>query len=123
MNGIVTDETGAVVGAAKVVVTDRDRGTTFRTVADGSGRFVVTALPPGNYSLVVEAPGFKKFQSGGFSVAVQEQRSIAAQLQVGDVTTTVEVEGSAALVCPAGTTTARTSTAAAWRTASGCCAR
>ncbi|MFN9083572.1 MAG: carboxypeptidase regulatory-like domain-containing protein [Acidobacteriota bacterium] len=98
VNGIVTDETGAVVGAAKVVVTDRDRGTTFRTVADGSGRFVVTALPPGNYSLVVEAPGFKKFQSGGFSVAVQEQRSIAAQLQVGDVTTTVEVEGSAALV-------------------------
>ena len=98
VNGVVTDETGAVVGAAKVVVTDRDRGTTFRTVADGSGRFVVTALPPGNYSLVVEAPGFKKFQSGGFSVAVQEQRSIAAQLQVGDVTTTVEVEGSAALV-------------------------
>ncbi len=98
VNGTVTDETGAVVGAAKVVVTDRDRGTTFRTVADGSGRFVVTALPPGNYALVVEAPGFKKFQSGAFNVAVQEQRTITAQLQVGDVTTTVEVEGSAALV-------------------------
>jgi hypothetical protein len=98
VNGTVTDETGAVVGAAKIVVTDRDRGTTFRTVADGSGRFVVTALPPGNYSLVVEAPGFKKFQSAAFSVAVQEQRSIAAQLQVGDVTTTVEVQGSASLV-------------------------
>jgi hypothetical protein len=98
VNGNVTDESGAGVAAAKVVVTDRDRGTTFRTVADGSGRFVVTALPPGNYALVVEAPGFKKFQSGAFSVAVQEQRSIMAQLQVGDVTTTVEVQGSAALV-------------------------
>lgn len=43
VNGIVTDETGAVVGAAKIVVTDRDRGTTFRSTADGSGRFVVTA--------------------------------------------------------------------------------
>jgi len=98
VNGIVTDETGAVVGAAKIVVTDRDRGTTFRSTADGSGRFVVTALPPGNYLLTVEAAGFKKFASGAFSVAVQEQRSVNAQLQVGDVATTVEVEGSAALV-------------------------
>ena len=98
VNGTVTDETSAAVGAAKVVVTDRDRGTTFRTIADGSGRFVVTALPPGNYVLAVEVPGFKKFQSSTFSVAVQEQRTITAQLRVGDVTTTVEVEGSAALV-------------------------
>ena len=98
VNGIVTDDTGAVVRGANVLVTDRDRGTAFRGVADGSGRFVVTALLPGNYVLTVEAPGFKKFSSGGFSVAVQEQRSINAKLQVGDVSTTVEIEGSAALV-------------------------
>ncbi len=98
VNGIITDDSGAVVGAAKVVVTDRDRGTSFRSVADGSGRFVVTALPPGNYSLSVEAAGFKKYSSSAFSIAVQEQRSLNAQLQVGDVTTTVEVGGSAALV-------------------------
>ena len=55
-------------------------------------------MPPGNYVLTVESPGFKKFASGVFSVAVQEQRSISAQLEVGDVTTTVEVEGAAALV-------------------------
>ena len=98
VNGIVTDDTGAVVRGANVLVTDRDRGTAFRGVADGSGRFVVTALLPGNYVLTVEAPGFKKFSSGGFSVAVQEQRSLNAKLQVGDVSTTVGVEGSAALV-------------------------
>ena len=60
VNGLVTDESGAAVGAAKIVVTDRDRGTTFGSVADASGRFVVTALPPGNYSLIVEAVGFKR---------------------------------------------------------------
>jgi hypothetical protein len=98
VNGNVVDGTGAAVGGATVVVTDRDRGTTSRTVADPSGRFVVTALPPGNYTLTVEAVGFKKFSSGTFSIAVQEQRTIAAQLQVGDVTTTVEVEGTASLV-------------------------
>lgn len=98
VNGLITDESGAAVGAAKILVTDRDRGTSFRSVADAAGRYVVTALPPGNYSLGVEAAGFKKYASAVFSVAVQEQRSLNAQLQVGEVTSTVEVQGSAALV-------------------------
>jgi hypothetical protein len=98
VNGSVTDDSGAVIGGANIVVTDRDRGTEFRSVTDESGRYVVTALPPGNYSLAVEAPGFKRFTSGAFTIGVQEQRSITAQLQVGDVTTTVEVAGSAALI-------------------------
>jgi len=98
VNGTVTDETGASVGAAKIVVTDQDRGTVFRGEADAAGRFVVTALPPGRYVLVAEAAGFKKFSSGRFSVAVQEQATINAKLQVGDITTTVEVSDSAALV-------------------------
>ena len=98
MNGNVSDGTGAAIAGANVVVTDRDRGTTFRSVADNSGRFVVTAIPPGNYVLTVEAAGFKRFASGVFSIAVQEQRTVSAQLEVGELTTTVEVQGSAALV-------------------------
>jgi hypothetical protein len=98
VRGVITDETGASVAAAKVVVTDADRGTVFSSVADDAGRYVVTALPPGNYVLTVEAAGFKKFSSGRFTVNVQEQATVNAQLQVGEITTTVEVQGSAALV-------------------------
>jgi hypothetical protein len=98
VRGTITDESGALVGAAKILVTDADRGTSFRSEADSAGRFVVTALPPGNYILVAEAPGFKKFSSGKFNVAVQQQITIDAKLQVGDVNTTVEVTGAAALV-------------------------
>ncbi|MCC7235316.1 MAG: TonB-dependent receptor [Bryobacterales bacterium] len=98
VNGQVSDATGSAVGDANVLVTDRDRGTAFRALSDGSGRFVVTALPPGNYVLTVESPGFKKFASEGFAVAVQEQRTVNVKLEVGDVSTTVEVAGSAALV-------------------------
>ncbi|MDX1981620.1 MAG: TonB-dependent receptor [Bryobacteraceae bacterium] len=98
VNGIVTDDSGAVIGSAKVIVTNRDRGTPFSSVTDESGRYVVTALPPGNYQLTVEASGFKRFASETFQIGVQEQRSINARLQVGDVTTTVEVAASAALV-------------------------
>lgn len=98
VRGTVTDDTGAAVPAAKVIVTDADRGTIFRGEADGSGRYTVTALPPGNYVLTVEASGFKKFSSGKFAVAVQQQATVDARLQVGDVNTTIEVEGSASLL-------------------------
>ena len=61
VRGNVTDQTGASIGAAVVSVTDVDRGTVSTATADESGRYVVTALPPGNYTLAVEAPGFKRF--------------------------------------------------------------
>jgi hypothetical protein len=98
VRGTVSDQQNASIGAARVVVTDADRGTVFNSVADEAGRFVVTALPPGNYILTVEAAGFKRFSSGRFTLSVQEQATVNATLEVGDVATTVEVQGSAALV-------------------------
>jgi hypothetical protein len=98
VRGTITDSSGAGVGAAKIVVTDQDRGTIFQSEADASGRYTVTALPPGNYVLTAEASGFKRFSSGRFSVVVQQQVTVDAQLQVGEVSTTVEVQGSASLL-------------------------
>lgn len=98
VRGTVADQSGAVVPGAKITVTETDRGTTSSTVADEQGRYSVTALQPGNYSLVVEAQGFKKFSSGKFVLQVQQQATLDAKMEVGDVSTTVEVTGSAALV-------------------------
>ena len=98
VRGTITDDSGASAAAAKVIVTSQERGTVFRAESDSLGRYVVSALNPGNYILVVEAAGFKKFSSGRFAVAVQQQITIDAKLQVGDVNTTVEVTGAASLV-------------------------
>ncbi|MEJ7608380.1 MAG: TonB-dependent receptor, partial [Bryobacteraceae bacterium] len=98
VRGTVLDESKALIGAAKIVVTDTERGTVFNSTADESGRFVVTALPPGSYVLRAEAAGFKKFSSGRFTLSVQEQATINATMEVGDIATTVEVQGAASLV-------------------------
>ena len=67
-------------------------------MADEEGRFAITALPPGQYVLTVEAAGFKKFSSGRFTLTVQQQATVDARLEVGEMSETVEVSASAALV-------------------------
>ena len=81
-----------------MTITDADRGTSQTTLADEAGRFAITALPPGQYVLTVEAAGFKKFSSGTFTLTVQQQATVDARLEVGEVSETVEVTASAALV-------------------------
>jgi hypothetical protein len=98
VRGTAKDPSGASVPRASVTITDAERGTSQTTTADDDGRFVITALPPGQYVLTVEAAGFKKFSSGRFTLLVQQQATVDARLEVGELSETVEVRGSAALV-------------------------
>jgi hypothetical protein len=98
IRGVVTDATGASVPRATVTVTEVDRNVQHRTVTDDEGRYVVTALPPGRYSLTVEASGFKKFVRSPFPLTVQQQATVDVQLEVGEVTSTVEVAAEAPLL-------------------------
>lgn len=98
IRGTVTDATGAAVPGAKVTITEAERNIPRTTVTDEAGRYVVTALPPGKYTLTVEASGFKRYVQSDFPLAVQQQATIDVQLQVGEVTTAVEVTGTAPLL-------------------------
>src|SRR5688572_2268900 len=98
VRGTAKDASGGLIPLASVTITDVERGTSQVTVADLEGRFAITTLPPGQYVLTVEAPGFKKFSSGKLSLAVQQQATVDAQLEVGAVSETVEVSGAAAMV-------------------------
>src|SRR5215203_3953827 len=81
VRGTIADQQGATIPGAKVIITDAERGTPFNTTADDAGRFVATALPPGNYVLTVQAPGFKTFSSGRFTLTVQQQATVNAALE------------------------------------------
>ena len=48
--------------------------------------------------LTVEAAGFKKFSSSRFTLTVQQQATVDARLDVGELNETVEVSASAAHV-------------------------
>ena len=94
--GIVTDPSGAVVPGATVAVTNEGTGITIiKITTDAAGNYVATTLPPGRYSITVEATGFKKSVSSGINLSVQDRLGLNVILEVGQVTDTVEVTGAA----------------------------
>src|SRR5579875_68974 len=58
--GTVTDSSGAVVQNAKVTLTEVNTGIVHTAQTNASGNYTFPDLPEGNYSVTVEAAGFKK---------------------------------------------------------------
>ncbi|WP_031496351.1 carboxypeptidase-like regulatory domain-containing protein [Bryobacter aggregatus] len=98
IRGIVKDGSDAGVAGAKVVAREAARNIDHPTTSDSEGRYVVTALPPGRYTLSVELAGFKKFQQKEFELQVSQQATIDVTLSVGDVSTSIEISSSAPLI-------------------------
>src|SRR5438067_9749861 len=60
VRGIVTDPNGAVVPNAKVTITQKSTNVSTTTQTTGSGEFEFkNLLPAADYSITVEATGFK----------------------------------------------------------------
>lgn len=98
VRGVVTDTSRATIPEAKVTVTDVNRNLQYNSQSDAEGRYAFTTLPPGKYTLSVEADGFKRFVRSGFELQIQQQATIDAELTVGDISTSVEVAGTAPLL-------------------------
>ncbi|MGI8989727.1 MAG: carboxypeptidase regulatory-like domain-containing protein [Bryobacteraceae bacterium] len=98
LNGSVTDASGAVVANARVVAANAGTGLSREAVTNGTGSYVITLLPPGNYNLSVEAPGFRKTVQNNVELQVNQRAEVNFALQLGQVSETVEVTGSAPLL-------------------------
>jgi hypothetical protein len=95
--GTVTDTTGAVIPNATVKVTNVDTGLSFNSKADSAGEFHVFAVPRGNYTAAVGAPGFQS-QTSTFAVQVSTTQTLIFKLAPGAVSQTVQVTSAAPMV-------------------------
>jgi hypothetical protein len=98
VRGVVTDVSGGGVPGATVTVTESDRNVPHTVTTDNAGRYILTALPPGQYTLSVEVSGFKTYTHTNIPLAVQQQATFDVSLEVGGVTETVEVRSLAPLL-------------------------
>lgn len=91
--GTATDPQGNALAGAKVTVISVTKGTSEQTTTNESGNFSVIHLIPDTYKVKVEAAGFKSSDVANVLVQVDTAVRVDAQLQVGEVTQTVEVTG------------------------------
>ena len=64
ISGFVKDPSGATIPRAQVIAKNQT-GLERQATTNESGYYIITNVPPGIYSISVEAPGFKKFGSTG----------------------------------------------------------
>jgi hypothetical protein len=93
--GTVTDPAGAVISSVTVTVKNVERGTSESTSTNESGNYVQTHLVPGRYTLEFESKGFQRLVVNDVLVGVDRSTRIDAQLVVGQVTESVQVDAVA----------------------------
>lgn len=98
LSGFVRDTTGAVIPGVTVVVKAEGRGLERSAVTDQRGEYVVTPLPPGFYTVIVEHPGFKRSETTGKKLDPGIPAALNVVLQVGGGNETVTVVANMAAV-------------------------
>jgi carboxypeptidase family protein len=93
ISGTIMDPQGAAVTNARVTITNKDTGTSQATTTGDTGLFTSGALAPGNYTVRVEVPNFKTYQT---TVAVQVGQIVTAnaKLELGSASSIIEVTSS-----------------------------
>src|SRR5215213_742970 len=94
LGGIVVDENDAVVPDANVTVRDAGRGVNKEARTSNTGKFLVSQLPPGSYTVSVRHQGFATSEVRNLPLKVKEQLALKIPLKVGQIGETVTVEAS-----------------------------
>jgi hypothetical protein len=91
LHGTITDPAGASVPAAKVTATLIERGTVRTAESDSQGAFLLPLLPLGEYSLTIEAAGFKQFTQKGIQIQADDNVRMAAAMLVEQIKESIVV--------------------------------
>jgi hypothetical protein len=89
--GTVTDSTGAVVPNAKVTATNIATNVSAERTSSSAGIFTIAPLPPGTYTLSVQANGFRSLKQDNLVVNALGVLNINTVLTVGETNETVVV--------------------------------
>jgi hypothetical protein len=96
--GNVTDPLGAVVPNAKITLVQTGQSTVYSTVTNESGNFTEPELPPGNYTVTITAPTFKKEVRQNVLVDTNTTARVDVAMSVGTANETITVSSMPALL-------------------------
>jgi len=94
LQGVVRDQSGAVVSGATVTARNPATNTSKATTSNGEGAYLIVNLTPGDYEVTVEAPNFKKAVLPGVTLTVGQRADLDVTLEVGQVSEIVTISGA-----------------------------
>src|ERR1035441_9781225 len=108
ITGTVTDNSGAVVSSAAVLITDTDTNVAHSAATNTTGNYVEPFLQPGHYEVVVSSSGFGKVDAKGLTLTVGQTLTVDAKLPVGSTSTEVTVTSETLTLDPEKTQVSQT---------------
>ena len=96
ITGVVKDPSGGVVAGASVKAINKANGFERKTTTSESGAYELSQLPPGEYRVETEAPGFTRFIAEPVTVNVLGRVTIDPDLKPSGTAEQVTVTGESA---------------------------
>ena len=90
LSGRVADTAGAVVPGAEVTARNQGLGSRYRQTRTDEGLFVFPRLNPGDYEIIVQAPGFSRYVRQNLTLAVGQNVTLEVALAVGSISIVTE---------------------------------
>jgi carboxypeptidase family protein/TonB-dependent receptor-like protein len=99
LSGVVKDQQGGSIRAAKVTLTSKSTGAERTSVSNDEGRYGFLSLAPGRYKITVDAgASFSVFEQDGLTVTVGQEAEFDPVLNVRGVATTTTVTAETTLI-------------------------
>ena len=91
ITGVVTDPSGAAVGAAAITVISEQTGAEHQTISNKSGFYTIAGLAPGKYTVKVVAPGFDMVTKTNNNLDPAIPATVNVSLVVGKDNESIEI--------------------------------
>ena len=98
LSGTVLDANAGGIPATNIEVTNQATGIAVKTVSGDNGDYVVPSLAPGTYRLTAEKTGFRTAVLTDITLVVFQRARMDVHMDVGEVSSRIEVEARAPLV-------------------------
>src|SRR5689334_3611772 len=98
LTGLIQDTSGGALASAIVTAVDQDSGIRRSGRTDGTGAYIFTALPAGEYKVSVRKPGFQSVIRWNVHVDAAETMRLDFVMTVGSMNQVITIEGAPPLI-------------------------
>jgi hypothetical protein len=91
LRGTITDSTNAVIPEAAVTLTSKETGITRNAITNAGGEYQFSQVPPGEYTVTAERPGFAVAVENGVKLQVNSPATLDIRLEIGKTSETVAI--------------------------------